>query len=263
MTFSPKSLGLLFVIFCLVSCSCMAQFHKPDSARTSLKWHQTKGFRLAVMPVALTATALSTMAVDDHTKLSKYSIQSKLMDRPMMLETSVDDQLRYVPAALVYGLNMVGVKGKNNFGERSLLLTKSILVQHFITTGMKRGFRMPRPGGSGHSFPSAHTARAFATATFMHQEYKDVSPWYSVAAYTFATATATLRVVNNHHWLPDVLVGAGVGILSTNLVYLTHRYQLTKWMDKMVAGRRNNERNLTLIPSYMNGAAGLYMTMTL
>ena len=68
-----------------------------------------------------------------------------------------------------------------------------------------------RPDGSSNrSFPSGHTAEAFAAAEFMNQEYKHLSPWYGIAGYTLATATGTLRVLNNSHWLSDVIMGAGL-----------------------------------------------------
>jgi membrane-associated phospholipid phosphatase len=80
-----------------------------------------------------------------------------------------------------------------------------------------------RPDGSNDfSFPSGHTAEAFASAEFMRQEYKDVSPWYGVAGYLTATATGLLRMYNNKHWLSDVVAGAGVGIASTKLAYLIY-----------------------------------------
>ena len=45
------------------------------------------------------------------------------------------------------------------------------------------------------------------------------SPWYSVAGYGVATATGVMRVLNNRHWISDVLSGAGIGIMSTELAY--------------------------------------------
>jgi hypothetical protein len=39
-----------------------------------------------------------------------------------------DDYIQYAPLAVVYGLNAVGVKGKNNFGNRSAIAVKSILI---------------------------------------------------------------------------------------------------------------------------------------
>ena len=40
-----------------------------------------------------------------------------------------------------------------------------------------------------------------------------------ISAYGVATATGLMRMANNKHWLSDVLVGAGIGIISTELGY--------------------------------------------
>ncbi len=53
-------------------------------------------------------------------------------------------------------------------------------------------------------------------------------PWISVCGYVCAATTGYLRVANNRHWASDVLVGAGIGIVSVKVVYLTHRYRLGK-----------------------------------
>ena len=39
------------------------------------------------------------------------------------------------------------------------------------------------------------------------------SPWYAVGGYAVATFTGVMRVLNNRHWISDVLSGAGIGIL--------------------------------------------------
>ena len=40
---------------------------------------------------------------------------------------------------------------------------------------------------------------------------------------TIATSVAALRMINDKHWQSDVVAGAGFGILSAHLAYLTHR----------------------------------------
>src|SRR5690606_687410 len=81
---------------------------------------------------------------------------------------------------------------------------------------------------SNGSFPSGHTAHAFLAATIVHNEYKDKHPIYGIAAYSIATSVAAFRMINDKHWQSDVIVGAGVGILSAHLAYLTHQFRWGK-----------------------------------
>ena len=60
---------------------------------------------------------------------------------------------------------------------------------------------------------------AFTNASFLDKEYGLVNPAYSIAGYSAATFTGLGRALNNRHWLPDILAGAGIGILSTELGY--------------------------------------------
>jgi membrane-associated phospholipid phosphatase len=56
-------------------------------------------------------------------------------------------------------------------------------------------------------------------AEFLHQEYGDKSLWISTADYGMATLVGVSRVYRNRHWVSDVVAGAGVGILSTKIIY--------------------------------------------
>ena len=56
-------------------------------------------------------------------------------------------------------------------------------------------------------------------ATIMHKEYGESSIWYSIGAYTIASCTGLFRILNNRHWVNDVVFGAGVGIISGELGY--------------------------------------------
>jgi membrane-associated phospholipid phosphatase len=162
-----------------------------------------------------------------------------------------DDVLQFVPMGLVYGLDLAGIKARNDLLNRTILLVKTEIVVNGIIQLLKHTTDIKRPDGSNyHSFPSGHTAQAFAAATFMHKELGHHSLWYSISAYAMASTVGTFRVLNDRHWISDVLTGAGIGILSTNLVYLTHRY---KW------GKRPN---LVLVPSYSNGPM-LFASITL
>jgi membrane-associated phospholipid phosphatase len=156
--------------------------------------------------------------------------------------------LQHSPIVIVYGLNWLGVKGKNDFANRTAILIKSELMLGILTFSLKRITAVPRPDTKElTSFPSGHTAQAFAAATFMAREYGHKNIWYSIGAYTVATGVGAMRVMNNRHWVSDVLVGAGIGILSTNLAYLTHQY---RW------GKKNKGGQTIVMPSY-DGQTGM------
>jgi hypothetical protein len=201
-------------------------------------------------PVALTAIG---MAAKTHNEIfSNEEMEEERNAHYAKFRTHVDDYLQYAPIVAVYGLNVAGIKGKNNFGNRTALLIKSELIMTALTFSLKKIVAEPRPDtGAPNSFPSGHTAQAFAAATFMIKEYGHKSVLYSVGAYSLATCIGALRVLNNRHWLSDVWVGAGIGIFSTNIAYLTHQY---KW-----GGKKNR---LVLLPAYSNKSGGIYLSYT-
>lgn len=132
-----------------------------------------------------------------------------------------DDYLQYAPAALMVGLKAGGVKGRSSWGRMLVSDAFSAGVMAIAVNSLKYSARVMRPDGSGrNSFPSGHTATAFMTATMLHKEYGGRSAWYSIAGYSMATATGVSRMLNNKHWLSDVMVGAGIGILATEVGYL-------------------------------------------
>jgi len=167
----------------------------------------------------------------------------------------IDNYLQYAPGALVYGLNLVGIKGKNNLLDRSAIYAMSNLIMCGMVMGTKNLTQEWRPDRADRlSFPSGHTATAFAAAEFMRQEYRDVSGWYGVAGYAMAATTGYLRMYNNKHWLGDVVAGAGVGILSTDIAY--YIYPSVK---KLFANRKTDDTTV-ILPYYQQGTAGLSLT---
>lgn len=57
-----------------------------------------------------------------------------------------------------------------------------------------------------------------------------------------ALATGSMRILNNKHWLSDVITGAGIGIASVELSYLL----LPAW-NKLLRLERKN-KNLVIVP---------------
>jgi membrane-associated phospholipid phosphatase len=195
------------------------------------------------VPTLLMATG-TYLALDDHIR---FEVREERNKRYPNFHNSIDNVLFAVPAATVYALNFAGDKGKNDFVNSSLLLVKSQLLTAMLTFPLKELVHERRPDDTDYkAFPSGHTSHAFAAATFMAKEFKHKSIWYGVGAYTVATSVGVLRILNNRHWISDVFAGAGIGILSTNIVYLTHQH---RW------GKKNN---LTVIPTYSQGP-GIYI----
>lgn len=208
--------------------------------------------QLVPAPLFLTAAGLYSMS--DNDLLNKFSIQEERNEWMPAFRHNADDYLQFAPIVIVYGLNMAGIKGRNDFANRTAILVKTELLVGALTYSLKKITAVPRPDtGQPTSFPSGHTAQAFAAATFMAKEYGGEGIWYSVGAYTIATGVGAMRMMNNRHWVSDVLVGAAIGILSTNLVYLTHQY---RWGKKNRAGS-----GLIVAPTYSQKSFGLFLTM--
>ncbi len=240
MRISKKILVVLLLGTFLSNISLIAQ---DNSVRDSIQ--KKLFYKSLIVPAALISAGL--LVKGGYYDLN-ISIRNDRNEDLPYFRTHVDDYLQYAPIVAVYGLNLVGIKGKNNYGNSIALLIKSEILMEAIVYPMKKYTHVMRPdSSSSNSFPSGHTAQAFVAATFLHKEFGKKSIWYSIGAYTCATAVGTLRVLNNRHWLSDVLVGASIGIASTNIVYYTHRH---KWSKKSA--------RTTVMPTYSNGP-GLYV----
>lgn len=132
-----------------------------------------------------------------------------------------DDYLQFAPAVAMVAMKTLGVESRSSWERMITSSGFSVGVMLSTVYAVKYGLGRLRPDGSTYnSFPSGHTAMAFTSATLLHKEYGYLSPWVSIAGYSAATITGISRALNNRHWLSDIVVGAGVGILSTELGYL-------------------------------------------
>lgn len=132
----------------------------------------------------------------------------------------VDDYLQYAPGVAAIIMKACGVQSRSSWGRMIVSDAFSVAIMAAVTNGLKYSVGTLRPDGSTYnSFPSGHTATAFTAAHILHKEYGELSPWISVGGYTVATFVGVSRILNNRHWISDVLAGAGIGILSTELGY--------------------------------------------
>jgi hypothetical protein len=144
-------------------------------------------------------------------------------------KTKLDNYLQFSPLVLTYGFEAFGMKPKTDIVNRSVIIIKSQIFMMAAVTALKRYSHILRPDSSAYtSFPSGHTAEAFAVATVLAEEYGYRYKWVPYLSYGLASTVGVLRMANNKHYLSDVLVAAGVGILSSKISYWTHRYRWNK-----------------------------------
>ncbi|HJT73113.1 MAG TPA: phosphatase PAP2 family protein, partial [Chitinophaga sp.] len=232
------------------------QTFRQDALAKPIPVYRTSMVSLAIPTVLLTYGAFSLFnptvrSIDRTTK-------NEVREDHANFHTTIDNYLMYAPGLAVYALNAVGIKGKHNLKERSILLGMSVLMMKGSVDGLKSLTNRQRPDGTQYnSFPSGHTATAFMGAQFMWEEYHEVSPWYGVAGYAAATATGVMRIYNNRHWFSDVVAGAGIGILSTKAAYW-----LYPKVQKVFNGRSSS--STILMPTYDNQwkSVGLSLVVT-
>jgi membrane-associated phospholipid phosphatase len=165
----------------------------------------------------------------------------------------VDTYLQFLPAFSVYMLNIAGIRGKNNFRDITMIYLLSNIFLNSAVYSIKNLSHRQRPDLSDHfSFPSGHTAEAFASAELLRQEYKDVSAWYGIAGYLVAATTGYLRMYDNKHWLSDVIAGAGIGMASAKLAYWLY----PKIKRVLFKGK---SAGTMILPVYQNNTIGVSM----
>ncbi|MFM9909228.1 MAG: phosphatase PAP2 family protein [Chitinophagaceae bacterium] len=221
----------------------------PFTAFDKIK-EQNKRMKSLIIPAGLITYGFIALENDGLKKLDNNTKLEIREDHPTFV-SKLDNYLQFAPAVAVYGLNAFGIKGKNNFRDRSMIYLMSNIILNTTVFSVKKLTHQLRPDGSAYtSFPSGHTAEAFASAEFMRQEYKDVSPWYGIAGYAAATTTGVLRLYNNKHWVSDVVAGAGFGILSTKLAYWIYPSIKRKFF-------KDKPMNAMVMPYYQSGGGGL------
>jgi membrane-associated phospholipid phosphatase len=167
-------------------------------------------------------------------------------------EFKIDDYLQFAPIAEMYVADLLGVAAKNHWFDQSKYLFISEVVATSIVYGLKIGTQKTRPNGGEHSFPSGHTAFAFTNATVLFNEFHETAPVLAYSGYALATTTGAFRMINNKHWLSDVLVGAGIGIVVTHLVY---HFEPLKGFNPF-----KNSKNITFLPQINNDNYGFYFS---
>lgn len=218
---------------------------KPKEKLTTVEkrktlWNKENIIKASIAPTLLIGYSLTVM--NDNGLYSDFEAREDIQDWTDGDRYGIDDYLIFSPFLEIGLLNLAQIKCKNDLINLSLLIVKSEAIMATLVFSTKAITNRARPDvyyslqdddptndlESNGSFPSGHTAHAFLAATIVHNEYKDKHPIYGVAAYALATSVAAFRMINDRHWQSDVIAGAGVGILSAHLAYLTHKFRWGK-----------------------------------
>lgn len=127
-------------------------------------------------------------------------------DQPLKEYSSIGDLLGQLSPNLIY------YSGQWLFGDDRLAEHMSDATFHagLLTLILKYSVKEKRPDNSNRlSFPSGHTATAFAFASVVgiHHEW-----YWSVAAYSLASFVGFSRIHDKKHFTHDVIAGATIGV---------------------------------------------------
>lgn len=193
---------------------------------------------------------LKNHAILDLNKQAREEVGEHIDDK-----LSIDDFSQYAPFLSAYALDYIGIKGKNNFKDKTVVLASAYIIMGATVIGLKNLCKVERPDGSSkNSFPSGHTATAFMGAEFLWQEYIDKSIWYGISGYTIAAGTGLFRILNNRHWISDVTMGAGIGMLSTKIAY---------WLNPIIEEEFFYKKPIIFIPYYVGLDYGIRLVLYL
>ena len=210
---------------------------------------------------------LSLMSVDLMRDSAKYGLQ-KLVRSTVSdtFRTHVDDWLLWGPIPIMYGADLFKVPAKNTVWNQTKFLIISEAGTAALTWGLKLGLGIQRPNNGTHNaYPSGHTSQAFCQSQVLFNEFRDTAPLLAASGFLFSVPVGVLRVLNNRHWVPDVLLGAGIGMLVTNLVY--HFEPLKNWnpFDKNRKKKKvgKTEKQLMFVPSFRADFKGFNLRLSL
>ncbi len=132
--------------------------------------------------------------------------------------------------------------------ESLLISGGGIMLVRFLTGRIRPYYKKGEWAFTGfqssneyQSFPSGHTSVAFALSTVLAERID--SFWAKLGFYGMAILTATARVINNQHFLSDVIWGALLGFGAGMYV---------------VSKEDESQKNKFSIQPYLNGVCIVY-----
>jgi hypothetical protein len=210
----------------------------------TFQFEKTKLWKKSLVPIGIVGISLSLNSIK-----TKTNIQNSIQKNFNSSDSQLDSYLKYAPIGIMYSADLLKFKSKNSIWNQSKYLFLSELIASGITLGLKHTLKIQRPNQVDHeSFPSGHSTVAFTASQVLYNEFHEHNKMIAYSGFLFSIPTATLRVIKNEHWVPDVLMGMGIGIFVTNLVY--HFEPLKNWNPW------KKTKNIVLFPTINSDYSG-------
>jgi len=194
--------------------------------RADAKWMVPSGVGLMAL---ITTDRITGDEISEFDRLVK---PSKIMSYPGS---------SYGAGAVAATFYLVGRKNHDARARETGILSAEAYVDSQLVVHALKGITQrarPQTGrerseffDGGNSFPSGHSASAWAVAAIVANEYHDRRV-VQVAAYGIATAVSLARFTGQKHYLSDVLIGSGLGYGIGQYVYHAHHRKSSDATDE-------------------------------
>lgn len=181
-----------------------------------------------------------------------------------------DKSVAIVVIGVPVGCIIYGLAAKNNdVLNTGLLLSATEVLTYGVKFVIKTAVKRQRPyedlsdvhvndleSADPYSFPSGHTAGAFALATMLSLRYP--KPYVYVPAFIWAGMVGYGRVYNGLHYPSDVLGGAVLGAGSSIVTYAL-RGTVVDVFNRVTGRSPDPESSLVIMPLPQGMAATLHI----
>lgn len=182
-----------------------------------------------------------------------------LIDSYLQVATKLGEGYFLVSICCVFGIFLYSIR--SSFHRAAWLALSSFLISGLISQILKIAFGRPRPflawdprytgvafehfnpfkiDSNFSSFPSGHATALFATVWIVYS--LKLPKWFRVTCMITAIAGSLTRVALGKHFLADILVGAGIGILVSQIVLSLYK-MLASQADDRLALRQNIQKD--------------------
>jgi hypothetical protein len=239
-----KYVSQIIAVLALLTLGLGCQPAMAQQGDTVINNHYTPSNKQVLRKLALpfTLIGIGAYGVKNTGIINNKEIKEERHEHFGNFEHHADDYLQFAPIPMVFAMDALGFKSTHTWQEQVILFSRAQLMMMAMIYPIKHFTKVQRPDSSAYnSFPSGHTAQAFAGASFFYKEFGRQHPWASAGVFMLASGIGAFRVLNNRHWVSDVLAGAGFGILSVELSYLMYKPR-----------KKNKKQSVFIYPSYSN-----------